>query len=334
MKALVFTDVEKIVYQDYDDPKIKKNESIIKVSASGICGSDMHAYHGKDERRIPPLILGHEISGVIYEGSNKGNKVIVNPLISCGKCDYCNRNSEHLCPERSLIGMNRPFVREGGLAEFVSVPNKNLNNLPKELDINKAALTEPTAVSLHAVELGEKNLQLPLDIAKVLIIGGGAIGILCALILQNIKKNLHTTLVEINEKRLNVCKKSLQSQVLNTESDKIKNNSFDFVIDAVGNEKTRQFAIKSTKPGGAIVHVGLTDAGGSFDFRKTTLQEITFVGTYCYTFRDFNQTIKILSESLIGDLNWIQYKDLKNGSEAFKQIHDGTCASPKIILIP
>ena len=334
MKALVFTDVEKIVYQDYDDPKIKKNESIIKVSASGICGSDMHAYHGKDERRVPPLILGHEISGVIYEGPNKGNKVIVNPLISCGKCDYCNRNSEHLCPERSLIGMNRPFVREGGLAEFVSVPNKNLNNLPKELDINKAALTEPTAVSLHAVELGEKNLQLPLDKAKVLIIGGGAIGILCALILQNIKKNLNTTLVEINEKRLDVCKKSLQSQVLNTESDKIKNNSFDLVIDAVGNEKTRQFAIKSTKPGGAIVHVGLTDAGGSFDFRKTTLQEITFIGTYCYTFRDFNKTIKILSKSLIGDLNWIQYKDLKNGSEAFKQIHDGTCASPKIILIP
>ena len=334
MKALVFTDVEKIVYQDYDDPKIKKNESIIKVTASGICGSDMHAYHGKDERRVPPLILGHEISGVIYEGPNKGNKVIVNPLISCGKCDYCNRNSEHLCPERSLIGMNRPFVREGGLAEFVSVPNKNLNNLPKELDINKAALTEPTAVSLHAVELGEKNLQLPLDKAKVLIIGGGAIGILCALILQNIKKNLNTTLVEINEKRLDVCKKSLQSQVLNTESDKIKNNSFDLVIDAVGNEKTRQFAIKSTKPGGAIVHVGLTDAGGSFDFRKTTLQEITFIGTYCYTFRDFNKTIKILSESLIGDLNWIQYKDLKNGSEAFKQIHDGTCASPKIILIP
>ena len=334
MKALVFTDVEKIVYQDYDDPKIKKNESIIKVTASGICGSDMHAYHGKDERRVPPLILGHEISGVIYEGPNKGNKVIVNPLISCGKCDYCNRNSEHLCPERSLIGMNRPIVREGGLAEFVSVPNKNLNNLPKELDINKAALTEPTAVSLHAVELGEKNLQLPLDKAKVLIIGGGAIGILCALILQNIKKNLNTTLVEINEKRLDVCKKSLQSQVLNTESDKIKNNSFDLVIDAVGNEKTRQFAIKSTKPGGAIVHVGLTDAGGSFDFRKTTLQEITFIGTYCYTFRDFNKTIKILSESLIGDLNWIQYKDLKNGSEAFKQIHDGTCASPKIILIP
>ena len=334
MKALVFTDVEKIVYQDYDDPKIKKNESIIKVTASGICGSDMHAYHGKDERRVPPLILGHEISGVIYEGSNKGNKVIVNPLISCGKCDYCNRNSEHLCPERSLIGMNRPFVREGGLAEFVSVPKKNLNNLPKELDINKAALTEPTAVSLHAVELGEKNLQLPLDKAKVLIIGGGAIGILCALILQNIKKNLNTTLVDINEKRLDVCKKSLQSQVLNTESDKIKNNSFDLVFDAVGNEKTRQFAIKSTKPGGAIVHVGLTDAGGSFDFRKTTLQEITFIGTYCYTFRDFNKTIKILSESLIGDLNWIQYKDLKNGSEAFKQIHDGTCASPKIILIP
>ena len=72
MKALVFTETEKLEYKEFEDPNLVNGESIIKVSASGICGSDMHAYHGKDERRIPPLILGHEISGKIYEGANKG----------------------------------------------------------------------------------------------------------------------------------------------------------------------------------------------------------------------------------------------------------------------
>ena len=74
MKALVYTGTEKLEYKDFNDPSIINGESIIKVSASGICGSDMHAYHGKDERRIPPLILGHEVSGIIEQGSKKGKK--------------------------------------------------------------------------------------------------------------------------------------------------------------------------------------------------------------------------------------------------------------------
>ena len=81
MQALVYTGTEKLEYKEFKDPNLVDGESIIKVSASGICGSDMHAYHGKDERRIPPLILGHEVSGVIEKGSQKGKKVVLNPLI-------------------------------------------------------------------------------------------------------------------------------------------------------------------------------------------------------------------------------------------------------------
>ena len=86
MKALVYTGKETLEYTNFADPNLIKGESIIKVSASGICGSDMHAYHGKDERRVPPLILGHEVSGIVQEGHDKGKKVILNPLITCGEC--------------------------------------------------------------------------------------------------------------------------------------------------------------------------------------------------------------------------------------------------------
>ena len=334
MKALVYTDIEKVVYQDYENPKIKPGESLIKISASGICGSDMHAYHGKDERRVPPLILGHEISGVVEKGKTIGQKVIVNPLISCGDCEFCNLGSEHLCKHRALLGMNKPIVKEGGLAELIAVPDSNLNDLPKNLDIKKGAISEPTAVSLHAVEIGEKNLSIPIIDAKILIIGGGAIGILSALILEKIKKNNKLTLIEINKKRLKVCQNNLNSKVLMPNSKDLTINSFDFVIDAVGNDKTRQTAVQFAKPGSVIVHAGLTNSDGKFDFRKITLQEISFIGTYCYTAKDFKQTINILKDGLIGDLNWIEYRELKDGAEAFKQIHDGTCAAPKIVLIP
>ena len=112
----------------------------------------------------------------------------------------------------------------------------------------------------------------------------------------------------------------------------IINDNFDFVLDTVGLEKTRQQAIRSVKPGGVIIHIGLTQPSGSFDFRKATLQEITFIGTYCYTNKDFEKTLKILNNKEIGSLNWIEYRKLKQGSSAFEDIHNGSCAAPKIIL--
>ena len=163
MQALVYTDTEKLEYKKFQDPSLVDGESIIKVSASGICGSDMHAYHGKDERRIPPLILGHEVSGVIEEGSEKGKKVVLNPLITCGECNYCKNGREHLCAKRIILGMNKPIERQGCFAELVLTPDKNIYELPSNLDIKQAPIAEPTAVALHAVELGEEVLKKPLD---------------------------------------------------------------------------------------------------------------------------------------------------------------------------
>ena len=334
MKALVYTGTEELKYQDFDKPNLVTGESIIKVSASGICGSDMHAYHGKDERRIPPLILGHEVSGVIQEGENKGKEVVLNPLITCGECEYCQSGKEHLCPKRVLLGMNRPIERQGGFAEMVIVPDKNIYELPKGLDMRKAPIAEPTAVSLHAVELGEQSLKKSLKNLKILVIGGGAIGLLCALILEKFKECNNIYLSEPNEKRLKSCSNNLKCSSVKPKDPELKDSSFDLIFDTVGLELTRQTAIKLAKPGASIIHIGLTQPSGEFDFRKATLQEVTFIGTYCYTNKDFSKTLSILSKNQLGDLNWIEFRDLSQGAEAFKQIHDGTCSAPKIILIP
>ncbi len=333
MQALVYTGTQQLVYREEKDPKIVSGESIVKVSASGICGSDMHAYHGNDNRRIPPLILGHEISGTVDKGKFAGKKVILNPLITCGKCDYCTKGREHLCSKRIILGMNKPVERQGGFAEYVSIPDQNIYELPKNLDIKEAPIAEPTAVALHAVELGEKELNKTLAGAKVLVIGGGAIGLLVGLILSKVKNCKDIVIVDPNEKRLGECARYLDAQPVKPNSKSIIADHFDIIFDTVGLEATRQQAIKSIKPGGIIIHIGLTQPSGNFDFRKTTLQEITFIGTYCYTNRDFEKTLNILANKEIGSLKWIEYRNLKDGFSAFKQIHNGTCSAPKIILL-
>ena len=334
MHALVYTGTNKIDFREEKDPTPKPGESLIKVKASGICGSDMHAYHGNDERRIPPLILGHEVSGTSLDGKYKNKDVVINPLISCEKCNYCKNEREHLCPERTMIGMSTPIKREGGLAEFVSVPEKNIFEVPKDLSIKEAALAEPAAVALHAVLLAEKNLKKPLSECKILIQGAGAIGLLCGLVLNTEKNSKNIIMSDPNKKRLDECSKYLSANFVSPNDKAIKENNFDLILESVGLEVTRLQAIKSIVPGGTIVHIGLTQPSGTFDFKKLTIQEITLVGTYCYTNKDFQNTLDILTKKKLGDLGWIEYRELKKGSEAFNEIHNGTCIAPKIILIP
>ena len=334
MKALVYTGVEELTYRDEKDPIEKEGESILEVQASGICGSDMHAYHGKDERRVPPLILGHEVSGKIINGKFKDKLAVLNPLLTCGKCEYCSNKREHLCPNRVLLGMNRPYERQGGFAELITVPNTNIYDVPEKLKVTEAAVAEPTAVAYHAVLIGEKSLKKNIKDCRILVQGAGAIGLLCALIISKIKKSTNIIMSDPNKLRLEECSKYLEAKFVGPTSSEVKNDSFDIVFDTVGLEASRQQAISVVKPGGSIIHIGLTQPAGEFNFRKATLQEITFIGTYCYTNQDFSDTIQILANKDIGNLDWIEYRDLKNGGNAFKQIHDGTCSAPKIVLIP
>ena len=334
MKALVYTGVQELTFREEKNPKEILGESIIKVQASGICGSDMHAYHGKDERRSPPLILGHEVSGLIQNGKFKDKTVVLNPLISCDTCDYCKNKREHLCPNRTMVGMSKPIQREGGLAEFISIPNQNIFVIPNELDTKEAALSEPTAVAIHAVLLGEQNLKKPFSECKVLIQGAGAIGLLCGLILNKEKKCKNIIMSDPNDLRLKECSEYLEANFVDPNDIELNENIFDIVFDTVGLEVSRQQAIHTISPGGTIVHVGLTQPEGNFNFRKLTIQEITVVGTYCYTNEDFKNSIDILTKKKLGYLKWIEYRKLKEGANAFKEIHDGTCIAPKIILTP
>ena len=330
MKALVYKDIETLTYKEENNPIPNEEEELIKVDAVGICGSDLHAYHGLDDRRLPPLILGHEISGI---NQNNNKPVVINPLITCGTCKECANGREHLCSNRCLLGMTKPIAKAGGFAEYVVAPSKNILSLPLDANLHELALTEPTAVAFHAVKISEQVSFNKIQKNKTLIIGGGAIGLLVALVLR-IKNVNDLTIIDTNDKRLDVCKRVSAYSTAHPDDSSVQHNHYDTVFDAVGFKSTRKKSIQCVRQGGMIIHIGLSHPAGEFDFRKATLQEIMFIGTYCYTNEDFKRSLDMLILKELGDLTWLDYRSLKDGAAAFREIHNGTTESPKIILLP
>ena len=331
MKALVYTGEKNLIYQDYSDPIKKKDEEIIKINSVGICGSDMHAFLGHDERRPPPLILGHEPSGIIVGGENDGKKVTINPLVTCGHCRFCTSSRDNLCLTRQIISMP---PREGAFAEYVSIPKQNLISVPDDVSLENACLTEPLACGWHASKVAKKIMNLNLKELNCLVIGGGAIGIGAALsLLLHGAENIF--LAETNEIRHNKIKKTCNVQVFNPEKKiPFEEGSIDLVIDGVGIVKTREMSSKYISPGGLIVHIGLGQPKEGLDIRRMTLQEITFVGTYTYTSSDFKETADKIFNNEFGNLDWVDIRPLKDGQACFEEILEGKTLFPKIILKP
>ena len=325
MKALVYTAPHTSLFQDVDDAEAKTGEAIVSVAFCGICGSDMHAWHGHDERRVPPLVLGHEVVGVAMSGRHAGKRVAINPLMTCGNCDFCSSGMTHLCAEREMIGMKRP----GGFAEAVAISDDNLFPLDDGLTFEDAALAEPLACCVHGVKLMTSSYSADFD-ARVVVLGGGAIGLLAAKVLE-VAGYTDIWVAEVNILRAKMLQQILSAHIYNPLETQPEGKAVAMIFDAVGTGATRKAAMAMIAPGGVIVHIGLQDNKGSVDSRRLTLQEITFMGSYCYNEADFAESLTLLTNGMIGCQGFTEFRPLKEGGSGFIDIDQGV-APPKIIL--
>ncbi|MGI9521844.1 MAG: alcohol dehydrogenase catalytic domain-containing protein [Hyphomicrobiaceae bacterium] len=332
MKALVYTAPHSVELQVATRPRLTVNDNVlIQVEACGICGSDMHAWHGHDERRPAPLILGHEAVGVVVEGPNAGTRVVVNPLVTCQTCENCQSGRENLCLYRQIISMP---PRNGAFAQYLVMPERNLMPVPDHVAPTVAALTEPLACGWHAVRLLGQALIKPLDEARSVVLGGGAIGLGASLALAANEVN-EIWLGETNPERRALLKRNGNFRVFDPLGGRgPENAAADIVVDAVGLDSTRARACVYARPGGAIAHIGLGAGNGGLDVRRMTLQEITFLGTYTYTAQDFCDTATAVFDGCLGPLDWPEVRPLEDGAQAFADIDAGRVAAPKIILRP
>jgi threonine dehydrogenase-like Zn-dependent dehydrogenase len=317
-----------MTYRDEPEPEAQAGDALVAIEAVGICGSDMHAYLGHDERRPAPLILGHEAAGEIIEGASKGSRVTVNPLVTCGTCRACRQGRSNLCPTRQIISMP---PREGAFAEFLAMPAGNLVDIPQGFAVEHAALAEPLAVCWHAVRLSGVVVHGGLKTARCLVIGGGAIGFGSALSLKAFGAH-DITIAESNDARARFVADQCDFNVIAPGD--APAGGFDLVIDAVGYRATRAAACVAVRPGGVICHIGLGDSEDGVDIRRLTLQEITFFGTYAYTAQDFRDTCAAMFDGRLGAFGWIQQQSLSSGAQAFRDLRAGQIMAPKVVLRP
>ena len=333
MRALVYTQPNEVQLQQQPAPQAAPGEVVLQIEAVGICGSDMHAWHGHDPRRKPGLVLGHEFVGRIAEsaapGFAVGQRFTGNPLITCGVCEYCVQGRNNLCANRTMVGMTRP----GAFAEFMSIPAASLIAMPQDLPTRSAALTEPAATAWHAINLTMRALVRPIHECRVLVIGGGAIGMLAALLLRHLGVD-RVTLAELNPLRRAAVTLHARCEAIDPRTAPIPEASYDVVIDAVGAKATRAQSFAAIKPGGVIMHVGLQDWASEIDMRKLTLAEVTLLGTYTYTTADLRATVDALARGAFGDLSWVEERPLDAGQQAFLDLDQGRCASAKVLLRP
>lgn len=331
MRALVYVGPNALEMREEADPVPLADEVLVKVEAVGICGSDMHAYHGHDSRRPAPLVLGHEAAGRIVSGPRAGERVTINPLVVDPSCPYAIEGRWHLSPTRQILSMP---PRPGAFAEYVRVPERNIEQIPDSLPIEHAALAEPIAVSWHAVRLGMVRLFPPLASAKTVVLGGGAIGLTSAIVARHFGAT-DLRIGETNELRRNTVERGegIEAYAPGTASEPDE-GSVDLVIDAVGALSSRAAACRMVRPGGVIVHLGLLPGTDGTDIRKITLQEISLTGSYCYSPTEFKQTVAAISNGLLGRLGWFEERPLSEGPQIFASIDAGSVSSAKVILRP
>lgn len=324
MKALVYTAPEQLEMWDAADPAPVEGDILINVEHCGICGSDMHAYLGHDDRRPAPLILGHEAAGTGADGK----RYTVNPLVTGGASSWCKEGRDNLDPGRQIISME---PRQGAFAEKLAMPAGNLVEIPDGVPTEKATLAEPLACGWHAVRLAREAAKRSIEDSRCLSIGGGAIGLGAALSFraQGAKE---VWLAETNPSRRAVVELIDGIRVFDPTTDKAPES--ELVVDGVGFDATRALASSTCAPGGVIAHIGLGSSGGGLDIRRMTLWEITFIGTYTYTMQDFRDTAAAIFDGRLGNLDWIEVRSLADGAQAFADIKAGVAASPKIVLAP
>jgi len=305
MKAAVTTEFGKIEYTDVPVPEIDDDEALIQVVCSGVCGTDLHVFQGHHPSAEPPVIMGHEFSGIIRKIGNKnpknlkeGDRVVVQPYYSCGVCEMCITGRENVCPDLKIFGIHM----DGCFAEFAKAPIKRIYSISDDLDFETAALIEPLAVALHDVRSSGFTVG-----NSALIIGGGPIGLLIAAVAE-ISGASQVLITELNPFR----KQLLAEQgfeVLDPGKcemrDQIKKRTcglgYDKVFEVSGSRNGTDLMLDAVKTGGTAVIVGIPTEKYAMSTDIIFKREIRMQGVRIHSQINFKDAAQLTDKQVIKD---------------------------------
>lgn len=293
MKAIQFLDANKIGVCEVPMPKIPEGWGLIKVSHAGICGTDLNIYAGTHPRAKAPLTIGHEFSGVMESDSPnlpKGTRVTAYPLISCMKCTPCKEGNRHVCNTLGLYGIDV----DGGMAEYVAIPEDQIIKLPDHVSDDLGAFIEPIAVAVHT--LRETNF-VPGNSA--LVFGCGTIGLCVALTLRQFGAR-NILLVETDESRAALAK-SMGFEIVNPIKEdlasvvaaKTNGDGFDTVYDCAGVQAVANMLLDVVKVRGQIIIVASYKKPTELPLFKGMTKELSIHFVRVYRQKDFDIAVEL-----------------------------------------
>lgn len=336
MKVLVWKGPSVMEIEESPVPAVGPGWVVLKVEYAGICGSEIGAFLGHNELRRPPLIMGHEFSGVVFEaGPNvpkdlPGKLVAVNPLLSCGQCRACKRGMRQLCGSRKIIGVDYP----GSYAEYVAVPASSCYPIK---DAVLGSLVEPLACGVRATTLSEIE---PGD--SVMVIGAGTLGLM-ATRLAIARGSGSCMVVDTNGDRLRWATNWGANAVLNPKSDDVpgfvksstSGEGVDCVIDAVGSSQTRSQALGAIRRGGKVVLIGLNENMTNLPGNEIVRFEKQLIGSFAYSDEDFRRAVALADGGFIETKSgWLDIRGLDKGQASFKEQSLSSAPFSKILLRP
>lgn len=326
MRALVYTAPRTLEIQELPRPVVQSGEVEVSVEYAGICGSDMSGFLGHSPRRKPPLVLGHELIGRL----GSGERVVANPLISCGHCGMCLSGCQNLCDSWRLLGMDRT---QGTYAEFVSLPKTQLISIPEELPATRAILAEPLANVVHLF-----RLAAPPPLFRLAIIGAGTMGALTLLLAKRIGAR-DILVADVNTERLQVLQQLGADHTANVGTPEGRNGAvagnltgFDLVVDASGAASARQLAFDLCRPGGQVLLLGLGSQRSEIDFVTSIRREHRVTMSFAYTPIDFQRAVHLLLAGEIDLTPSTEQAQLEAGQRAFERMTTSPGATLKMLL--
>ncbi len=343
MKALVLKEYNYFSYEDVPMPEIDPDDVLIEVKACGICGSDVHGMDGSTGRRIPPIIMGHEASGIITEVGthvadfSKGDRVTFDSTIYCGKCYYCGLGLINLCDNRRVLGVScEEYHQNGAFAEYVVVPKHILYRLPDGLSFEQAAMIEALSIAFHAVNRTPISLN---DTAVV--IGSGVIGLLVIQLLRTADCG-KIIAVDIKQDRLDLaCKlgadEGLRADTNDVQSEVYKrtgNRGADCVFEVVGIPQTIKTAVTSLKKGGSLTLIGNLSSAVELPLQMVVTRELSLYGS-CASKGEYPACMDMIERGVINvDALISATAPLAEGESWFERLYKREPGLIKVILKP
>lgn len=330
MKAVYYVGNKTMEMRDIAKPQPVAGQYLIAVRSNGICGSDFEGYMGKTGRRLPPMIMGHEVAGVVEQAPAAGKyaagqRVVIFPKPFCGVCEFCRKGMVNVCPAGICMGVMNV---NGSMTEYITVEEKYLLPFAATLSFNEAAMTEPVAVAYRSVQkLSDEEIRAA---EYAMVIGAGTIGLLVVALLK-LRGARNIIVSDATAFRLETARKMGADHTINVAEaeflESVKTitggRMCDFAIEAVGIAATAANSLDSLRIGGTVVWIGNAQKMVEVNMQKIVTTELTIKGNYVYDLAGFAASLRLLEERKI-DISPLMTNvyPLEQAVQAFKDLEN------------